>query len=91
MDSVEIGSRVTLKDVATQAIISVELAMAADFNSGVPKISMKSPLGSTLLGRHVGDELTVQTPSGEIQFRILSVEGLGASQSVSQQKEAYHE
>jgi transcription elongation factor GreA len=38
------------------------------------KISVESPVGSNLMGRFEGDEVTVYTPSGIRVYRILSIE-----------------
>ncbi|HNT28370.1 MAG TPA: GreA/GreB family elongation factor, partial [bacterium] len=37
------------------------------------KISVRSPIGGALIGREVGDEVTVQTPSGARKYEIVSV------------------
>lgn len=37
------------------------------------KLSIKSPLGSALLGARVGDEVTVKAPDGDLVFAILAV------------------
>ena len=37
------------------------------------KISHESPLGESLLGRRVGDKVTVQAPAGTIEFRIVKI------------------
>jgi len=36
-------------------------------------ISMDSPMGKSLMGRHVGDEMTVQRPRGEVTCKIVEV------------------
>jgi transcription elongation factor GreB len=36
-------------------------------------ISIDSPVGRALLGKRVGDEVTVQRPKGEVTFEIASV------------------
>lgn len=36
-------------------------------------ISMDSPVGKSLMGRHVGDEVTVRTPRGEVVSEIVEV------------------
>ena len=38
------------------------------------KISYESPLGKGLIGKHVGDQVTVQAPMGAIAFRIVNIE-----------------
>jgi len=37
------------------------------------KISHESPLGESLMGRRVGDKVTVQAPAGTIEFRIVKI------------------
>lgn len=38
------------------------------------RLSFKSPLGARLMGRSVGEEVCVQSPSGEVVYRIISIE-----------------
>jgi len=44
----------------------------ADVSAG--KISTVSPIGQALMGRSVGEELTITTPRGAVEYRI---EGIG--------------
>ena len=37
------------------------------------KISYKSPIGRALLGKRLGDVITVRRPSGEVELEIVSV------------------
>ena len=37
-------------------------------------ISNESPLGSAFLGKKVGDKVMVSTPSGKVEYSILSIE-----------------
>lgn len=43
----------------------------ADFGAG--KISIESPIGKALLGKSLGDIVTVNVPAGEIEFEILNI------------------
>jgi transcription elongation factor GreA len=36
-------------------------------------VSSESPIGEALLGKRVGDEVSVSTPGGELQLRILEI------------------
>jgi len=38
------------------------------------KISQSSPLGKSLLGKKVGDEVEVDAPAGKIVYKILAIE-----------------
>lgn len=44
----------------------------ADFKAG--KISVKSPIGSALLGQEVGDVVEVDVPAGKLELEILKIE-----------------
>jgi transcription elongation factor GreA len=67
------GATVTLideddKKVKYQLVGQVE----ADARDG--RISFNSPLGRALIGREVGDEVEVSTPSGDRYYKIKKVE-----------------
>ena len=72
-DKVVFGATVTLKDedskkVRYQLVGQVE----ADAKDG--RISYNSPLGRALIGRHVGEEVEVSTPSGDRYYQIKKIE-----------------
>ena len=72
-DKVVFGATVTLideddKKVKYQLVGQVE----ADAKDG--KISYNSPLGRALIGRHVGEEVEVSTPSGDRYYEIKKIE-----------------
>jgi transcription elongation factor GreA len=72
-DKVVFGATVTLKDedgktVKYQLVGQVE----ADANQG--RISFNSPLGRALIGRRVGEDVEVSTPSGDRYYEIKKIE-----------------
>jgi transcription elongation factor GreA len=69
-DRVGFGSRVKVKDLRTkdQETYTLVFGDFIDLDSG--QISMASPLGQTLLGKHVGDEVTLSLPRSERKLRI---------------------
>ena len=72
-DQVMFGATVTLideddKKVRYQLVGQVE----ADAKDG--RISFNSPLGRALIGRQVGEEVEVSTPSGDRYYEIKKVE-----------------
>ena len=44
----------------------------ADIREG--KISNESPVGRTILGKKKGDSFSIQTPRGEIKYKIVEIE-----------------
>ena len=73
-EKVSIGSRVTLHDMDTQQQRAFTLVDVREADVSAGKISTVSPIGQALMGRSVGEELTVSTPRGAVQYRI---EGIG--------------
>ena len=67
-DVVSIGSHVVVEDESGERI-DVELSALG----GAGTVSPSSPLGSALLGRHVGDAVDVQAPSGPWRATIIVV------------------
>lgn len=69
---VGIGSVVTVQkeggDSKTYTIVGSE---EADMSAG--KISLKSPLGQTLLGKKKKETVSVKTPVGEVNYRITDI------------------
>jgi transcription elongation factor GreA len=70
---VEIGSHVTL-DEDGEETVSLQVVGSAEANSREGRISSNSPVGAALMGRRVGDAVTIVTPGGEIHYRILAIE-----------------
>jgi transcription elongation factor GreB len=44
-----------------------------EFDMAIEYISMDSPLGSSLLGKRLDDEVTVQLPAGEHTFTVVAI------------------
>lgn len=70
---VSIGMTVKLKekpdgDVETYTIVGTQ---ESDPLEG--KISNESPLGSAMIGRSVGDSISVNTPGGQLEFEIVEI------------------
>ena len=69
---VNIGDTVELHDedgeLETYMIVGV-----AESSPAEGLISNESPMGKALIGRKVGEEVTVVAPAGELKFRIIAV------------------
>lgn len=72
-DLVGIGSKIKVhSESETEREFIIVGAEEADPQAG--KISDQSPIGRALLGKRVGETVSVQTPKGMTTFRILAVE-----------------
>ena len=72
-DKVSLGSRVELLDLDSDEEIRYELVVPELAESRDGLISVASPIGKGLMGRKVGDEVTIQIPSGTKKYEILEL------------------
>ncbi len=77
-DKVIFGATVTVVDLDTDEEKEFTLLGAdeADFSNG--SISINSPVGKSLLGREIGEEISIDVPKGRVTYEVLSVEFRGA-------------
>ncbi len=69
---VDIGSHVTIQEGSyPEETYHLVGAKEADPRNG--RISNESPIGKAILGHHVGDDVVVETPGGNIHLRILEI------------------
>jgi transcription elongation factor GreA len=72
-DKVVFGATVTLVDEDKKKV-RYQLVGQTEADARVGRISYNSPLGRALIGRQVGDEVEVTTPSGERYYKIKAIE-----------------
>lgn len=72
-DRVGFGSRVTVRDLRTKDEETYTLVFGDYIDIDTGQISMASPLGQSLLGKTVGDEVVLQLPRGERRLKITSL------------------
>jgi transcription elongation factor GreA len=72
-NKVVFGATVTLVDEEEKKVV-YQLVGQSEADARDGKISYNSPLGRALIGREVGDEVEVSTPSGDRYYAIQKVE-----------------
>lgn len=72
-DEVSIGSIVTVKDIEFDEITEYTIVGATEADPYENKISNESPVGSSLIGKKVGDVIEVQVPDGFAKFEIQKI------------------
>ncbi|MBI2680132.1 MAG: transcription elongation factor GreA [Candidatus Solibacter usitatus] len=72
-DKVGLGSRVVLLDVKKEVEITYNLVTSEEADAPNGRISTSSPIGRSLLGKEVGDQVKVQIPGGVKEFEILKL------------------
>lgn len=73
LETVGLFRRVTMTNVANQATMSYSIVNPHEANLREGKISIKSPIAQSLLGRKAGEVVEVQVPSGRLQLRIEQI------------------
>ena len=73
-DYIRMGSTVTLydKEFEEEQVYKITGSQEADPMNGL--ISEESPIGKALLGHNAGEDITVDSPSGPVEYKILKVE-----------------
>lgn len=72
---IDLGSRISVEEASAPGEVTVyELVGTAEADPGAGRISNASPVGRALVGRRVGETVTVRTPRGEVEYRIVAVE-----------------
>ncbi len=72
-DRIAFGSQVVLYDVDRETEINYRLVTSEESDVSKGWISTTSPIGRSLMGKKVGDEVTVRTPNGVREFEVRSV------------------
>ena len=72
-DSVSVGSRVRLRDVAAQKTFEYHIVGSAEANPAENKLSNESPVGKAILGKKKGETVEVTAPRGKLKFKILEI------------------
>jgi len=72
-DRVVFGAWVDLHDVDAGVDVCYQLVgeLEADLDNG--QISVTSPIGGALIGKHEGDEVSVDTPGGTRTYEVVKV------------------
>ena len=72
-DVVTLGKTVVFKELPDEEEESYTIVGSAEADPFEGKISNESPMGSSLMGKKVGDEVTIQTPGGEMNVKIVNI------------------
>ena len=70
---VSILSKVKIKNSENKMEFIYQLVAEEESNLKEGKLSVRSPIGSSLLGKKEGDKVSIKTPSGNVFFEILNI------------------
>ena len=72
-DRVGLGSSVLVLDVNKDEEVRYKIVASEESDATKNMISTSSPIGKGLLGKKVGDEVTITIPNGTRQFEVLEL------------------
>ena len=64
---------VKIKNLKNKSQMSYTLVAENEADLKAGKISVDSPIGKALLGKRVGDQVTVQVPAGILELEVVSI------------------
>ena len=73
LDQINIGCSVRIYDMEFEEELEYKIVGSTEANSLKGKISNESPVGKALMGKKVGDLVTVETQAGEISYKVLEI------------------
>lgn len=73
VDKVSLGSNVVLYDYEFEENITYTIVGSTEADPMAGLISNESPVGAALLGKAVGEDVEVITPSGVMKFKVLEI------------------
>ncbi len=74
LGTINIGCKVRILDCEFDEELIYKIVGSTEANSLKGKISNESPVGKALLGKKVGDLVTVETQMGTIQYKVLEIQ-----------------
>ena len=72
-DKINVGCTVKAYDITFDEEIEFKLVGSTEANSLEGKISNESPVGQALMGKQIGDVVTVETQAGVMEYKVLDI------------------
>ncbi|TAH19837.1 MAG: transcription elongation factor GreA [Cytophagales bacterium] len=73
ISKVSVLSHVKIRNTVTKMEITYTLVAEEEADLKLNKISVKSPIGSGLLGKKIGESAEINTPRGKMSFEVLEI------------------
>ena len=74
LEKISVGCTVVLYDVEFEEEVEYKIVGSTEANSLAGKISNESPLGAALLGKGIGEEVSVETQVGIMEYKVLKID-----------------
>jgi len=71
--TIQILNRVKIRNKVNNSIMEYQLVPESEANFKLGKIAVSSPIAQGLMGKKVGDLVSITVPSGIIPFEVISI------------------
>jgi len=68
------GSTVEIENIDTEEVVKYQIVGVDEADIKEGRISVSSPIARGLIGKEVEDVVTIKTPSGNIEYEIVSIQ-----------------
>lgn len=72
-DKVYILSKVKLKNKKNNSLMEFTLVSEEEADFHKKKLSIESPIGKAIMGKHIGDVFEIKVPAGTTEFEVLDI------------------
>ena len=72
-DVIGVGNTISLYDMEFEEEVEYKLVGSIESDPDKGYVSNESPIGKALIGKKVGEIVTINTPGGEIQMKVLKI------------------
>lgn len=73
-DKIVFGAKVTLFDIDTEKEVTYQIVGEDEADIKIGKISINSPVGKTLIGHCIDEEVRIAVPSGVKVYEVTNIE-----------------
>lgn len=74
LDKINIGCKVKLRDMEYEEDVEYKIVGSTEADSLRGRISNESPVGKALIGRRVGEIVSVETQVGTLRYKVLEIQ-----------------
>lgn len=74
LDKINIGCRVKVYDCEFEEELDFQIVGSTEANSLQGKISNESPVGEALIGKRIGDVVSVEMPNATAQYKVMEIQ-----------------
>lgn len=74
LDKINIGCKVKIRDLEYKEDLEYKIVGSTEANSLKGKISNESPVGRALIGKKVGEVVSVETQVGTLKYEVLEIQ-----------------